>query len=108
MFGFGRPSLEREVQWDVRVHSSSCGAHCGVVHSPFEWVGPSLPLQLSLPRALRRQIALTLRPNVLRGCLRRDVVWWCFFAPDGAYDSVWDSVKPQEKRKEETFFFGKK
>ena len=24
-----------EVHWDVRVHSSSCGAHLGVVHSPF-------------------------------------------------------------------------
>ena len=36
-YGFGRPSLEREVQLDFRVHSSSCGAHCDVVHSPFEW-----------------------------------------------------------------------
>ena len=37
----------------------------------------------------RRQIAL------LRGCLRRDVVWWWwFFPPGGAYDSIWDSVKP--------------
>ena len=35
VYGFGRPGLEREVQWDVRVHSSSCGAHLGVVHSPF-------------------------------------------------------------------------
>ena len=46
---------------------------------------PSLPLHLSCPRALRRQIAL------LRECLRRDVG---FFSPGGAYDSVWDSVKP--------------
>ena len=38
VYGLGRPSLEREVQWDFRVHSSSCGAHCGVVHSPFEWL----------------------------------------------------------------------
>ena len=50
-------------------------------------VGPSLPLQPSLPRALRRRISL------LRGCLRCDVVWWWSFSPDGAYDSVWDSVK---------------
>ena len=36
-------------------------------------VGPSLPLLLSLPRALRRQFSL------LPGCLRRDVVlWWIF------------------------------
>ena len=31
---------------------------------------------------------------LLRECLRRDVVWWWFFSPDGTYDSVWDSVKP--------------
>ena len=49
-------------------------------------VEPSLPLQLSFPRALRRQIA------PLRECLRRDVVWCCF-TPGGAYDSVWDSVR---------------
>ena len=24
-------------QGGVRVHSSSCGAHFGVVHSPFDW-----------------------------------------------------------------------
>ena len=34
-YGFGRPSVEREVQWGVRVHSSICGAHRDVVHSPF-------------------------------------------------------------------------
>ena len=33
-------------------------------------------------------------PFLLRECLRRDVVWWWFCSPDGAYDSVWDSVKP--------------
>ena len=37
-------------------------------------VGPSLPLRLSCSRALRRQTALT-----LRGCMRRDVVWWLVF-----------------------------
>ena len=31
---------------------------------------------------------------VLRECLRRDVVRWWFFTPGGAYDSVWDSVRP--------------
>ena len=33
-YGFRRPSLEREVQLDVLVHSSSCGTHRDVVHSP--------------------------------------------------------------------------
>ena len=31
---------------------------------------------------------------VLWECLRRDVVWWWFFTPGGAYDSVWDCVRP--------------
>ena len=34
--GFRRPSLEREVQLDVRVHSSSCGSLRDVVHSPLK------------------------------------------------------------------------
>ena len=51
-FGFRRPSLEREVQLDVRVHCSSCGTLRGVVHSP-----------------LRESIIVA-----TGGCLRRDVV----------------------------------
>ena len=35
-YGFRRPSLEWEVQLDVRVHSSSCGTHRDVVHSPLK------------------------------------------------------------------------
>ena len=35
-YGFRRPSLEREVQLDVRVHSSSCGSLRDVVHSPLK------------------------------------------------------------------------
>ena len=31
---------------------------------------------------------------MLRGYLRRDVVWWLEFTPDGTYDSVWDYVMP--------------
>ena len=46
-YGFGRPSLEREVQWDFRVDSSSCGAHCGVIQSPFGRLFHRCPLQLS-------------------------------------------------------------
>ena len=40
--GFGMdlagPVSSGKVQLDFRVHSSSCGAQCGVVHSPFEWL----------------------------------------------------------------------
>ena len=28
--------------------------------------------------------------------MRRDVVWWWKFHSDGAYDSLWDSVKPMK------------
>ena len=49
-------------------------------------VGPSLPLQLSFPRALRRYIAL-LSVCVAMSCGGG-------FPPGGVSDSVWDSVKP--------------
>ena len=49
-------------------------------------VGPSLPLQLSFPRALRRHIAL-LSVCVAMSCGGG-------FPPGGVSDSVWDSVKP--------------
>ena len=35
-YGFRRPSLEREVQLDVCVHSSSCGSLRDAVHSPLK------------------------------------------------------------------------
>ena len=35
---------------------------------------------------------------MLRGCLRRDVVWCGSFTPDGTYDSVWDCVRPTTGR----------
>ena len=34
--------------------------------------------------------------TVPRRSVRCDVVWWWFFSPGGAYDSVWDSVKPMD------------
>ena len=71
MSGFGRSSLEREVQLDFRVHSSSCGAYHDVVHSPLEWL-------FHRCHCYCRDLVL-LRPLVLRECLRRDVVlWWIF------------------------------
>ena len=47
-----------------------------------------MPLQLSWPRTLRRQVVLLLE------WLRRDVVCGGGFTRDGAYDFVWDSVRP--------------
>ena len=38
--------------------------------------------------------ASVLSHSVVLLFVRRDVVWWRSFSPDGAYDSVWDSVKP--------------
>ena len=69
---------------NVRVHSSSCGAH-RVVHSPLDWLYHRCHCECR---------DLVLFVGRLRGCLRRDVVWWWFFTPGAAYDAVWDSVKP--------------
>ena len=71
-----------------RVHSSSCGAHCGVVHSPFLWLdhcchGDCRDLALFVGR-LPRCGGLCVAMSCGGG-----------FIPGGAYDSVWDSVKPQ-------------
>ena len=82
-----------EVQWDACVLSSSCGAHCGVVHNPFGRLYhcchcnyPDLVLFVD-------RLPWFCGP-VLRRCLRRDVVWWWISHSYGTYDSVWDSVKP--------------
>ena len=55
-----------------RVHSSSCGAQCGVVHSPFQWLDHRCHCNC-------RDLVLCGR-HVLRECLRRDVVWWWFYS----------------------------
>ena len=81
--GFRRPSLERDVQWDVRVHSSSCGAHRDVVHSPFGW--------------LYHRCHCNCRDLVLfvgRMCCGGVCVAMSCGGPDGAYNSIWDSVRP--------------
>ena len=80
--------LEREVQRDVRVHSSSCGAHRDVVHSPFEWL---------YHRCHYNCRGFVLFVGRLPCCGGVCVAMSCcggFFTPDGAYDSVWDRVKP--------------
>ena len=71
-YGFRRPSLERGVQLDVRVHSSSSGTHRGVVHSPLE--GSTIVASATVVVFVGR-LHFLCGPNVLRGCLRRDVVW---------------------------------
>ena len=85
---FGRPSIEREVQLDFRVHSSSCGAICGVVHSPFDWLDHRCHCDC------RVLVLFVDRLPCCGGvCVAMSYGGW-FFTPDGAYDSVWDSVKP--------------
>ena len=90
------PGLEREAQPDVRVHSSSCGAHRDVVHSPFGWL---------YHRCHYNCRDLVLFVGTLFGfaaplcCGSVCVAMSCgggFFSPGGAYDSVWDSVKPMD------------
>ena len=82
--GFRRPSLEREVQWDVLVHSSSRGALCDVVHSPFGW--------------FYHRCHCNCRDLVLF------VVAMSCGGPDGAYNSIWDSVRPMAG-KYTTYYF---
>ena len=88
------PRLEREVQWDVRVHSSSCGAHLGVVHSPFG------RLFHRCHCICRDHVLYVGRLPWLCGPLCCGGVCIAMssggggFTPDGAYDSVWDSVRP--------------
>ena len=65
-----------EVQWDVRVRSSSCGAYCDVVHSPFQQIARTIVATVTVVTSCS---VLSLRSHVLRGCLRRDVVWWWRF-----------------------------
>ena len=67
-------------------HSSSCGAHRGVVHSPFGWLHHRCHYYCR-DFVLFVGRLLALRPFVLRGCLRCGIVWWWMF-PGGAYDSV--------------------
>ena len=50
----------------VRVHSSSCGAHRDVVHN-------------HRCHCYCRGFVLSSAGSLLRGCLRRDVVWWWIF-----------------------------
>ena len=71
-----RPSLEREVERDVRVHSSSCGTHRDVVHSPFDWLYHRCHCNCRDHVLFVGRLPWLCGPNVLRGCLRRDVVWW--------------------------------
>ena len=95
-YGFGRPSLEREVQWDFRVHSSSCGAHRDVVHSPFEWLYHRCHCNCRDLVLFVGRLPWLCGPNVLRGvCVAMSCGGGCF-SPDGAYDFAWDSVKPMK------------
>ena len=71
-YGFGRPQSRAGSTLYFRVHSSSCGAQCGVVHSPFEWLDHRCHCNC-------RDLVLFGR-HVLRECLRRDVVWWWFYS----------------------------
>ena len=72
------PVLEREAQWDVRIHSSSCGAHCGVVHSPFGRLYHRCHCNYRDTVLFVDRLPWFCGP-VLRGCMRRDVVWWLVF-----------------------------
>ena len=75
VYGFS-DLLEREVQRDVRVHSSSCGTHRDVVHSPFDWLYHRCHCYCRDHVLFDGRLPWLCGPNVLRACLCRDVVWW--------------------------------
>ena len=72
-YGSGIPSLEQEVQWDFQSSQLQLRSSLWCRSQSLWLIVPSLPLRQPFPRALRQQIAL------LRGCLRRGVVWWWRF-----------------------------
>ena len=78
----------RLVRCNVRVHSSSCGAHRDVVHSPLDCL---------YHRCHCICCDLVFVGRLPCCCRSVYVAMSCgggFFTPDAAYDSVWDSVKP--------------
>ena len=68
--------FEREVQRNVCVHSSSCGAHRDVVHSPFGWFYHRCHCNCRGFVLFVGRLPWLCGPFLLRECLRRDVVWW--------------------------------
>ena len=92
----GRSTLEREVQWDFRVHGSSCGTCRDVLHSP---------LTVSTIDATTTVVALYSASADCTG----SAVSMCSagayvamscdggcFTPDGAYDSLWVAMPMYE------------
>ena len=92
----GRSTLEREVQWDFRVHGSSCGTCCDVLHSP---------LTVSTIDATTTVVALYSASADCTGfavpmcsagaCVAMSCDGGCF-TPDGAYDSLWVAMPMKE------------
>ena len=81
----------QSTEWDVRVHSSSCGAHRGVFHSPL--------FSSFVATAIRVTSCSSSADCLLSGpwcCECVCVAMSCGrgFTPGGAYDSIWDSVMP--------------
>ena len=92
----GRSTLEREVQWDFRVHGSSCGTCRDVLHSP---------LTVSTIDATTTLVALYSASADCTGsavsmcsagaCVAMSCDGGCF-TPDGAYDSLWVAMPMKE------------
>ena len=92
----GRSTLERVVQWDVRVHGFSCGTCRDVLHSP---------LTVSTIDATTTVVALYSASADCTGsavsmcsagaCVAMSCDGGCF-TPDGAYDSLWVAMPMKE------------
>ena len=78
-YGFGRPSLEREVQWDFRVRSSVAEPIVMSFTVPLNGCTIVATATVVTPCSSSADCPVSAAPTVLRGCLRRDVVWWWRF-----------------------------
>ena len=75
--------------WSDCVHSSVCGAHRDVVHCPI--VASAFVVT---PYSSSADSPVSAAPCAAGVFASRCRVVGGFFSPGGAYDSVWDSVKP--------------
>ena len=86
-YGFGRPSFEREVQRDVRVHSSSCGTHRDVT-VPLNGCTIVATAIVVTTCASTADCPGSAAPMCCGGVCVAMSCGGGSFTPDGAYDSV--------------------
>ena len=84
----GRSTLEREVQWDFRVHGSSCGTCFDVLHSPLTVSTiDTTTTVVALYSASADCTGFAVSMCNAGACVAMSCDGGCF-TPDGAYDSL--------------------